>query len=75
MEAGEVLKRFSLTLVSTKISDFPSGRTLALWVMDDLDALVVMVWMVINMADPATANQEIVVEIEGLVFFHITRIG
>lgn len=74
MEAGEMLKRFSLMLVPAKISDFPFDRTLSLWVVDDLDALVVVVWMAVDMADSATANQEVLVEIESF-FFHIKRNG
>lgn len=75
METGEVLKGFALTLVSAQIPDFPFDGTLSPRVMDDLDAPVVTVWMAVNMADPTAADQETVVEIENVSFFHIMTTG
>lgn len=74
METGEVLERFTLTLVSAQISDFPFDGTLSPRVMDDLDAPVVPVWMAVNMADPTAADQETMFEIENS-FFHIMSNG
>ena len=62
MEAGQVIKGSAEMLVASQITDLSVDRALPFFVVDDFDAAFGKMGVLIHLADPASADEQILLQ-------------